>query len=350
MELFINDRFRDRKIDLFSNFDMTLQYDSVASKFGLSFFFNPENQDHIELAAIGHYHLARLEHNGEVLISGQVLSQGFKDSKEEQLASLGGYSLPGVLEDCNIPTSLYPLQFDGLTLREITEKLIAPFDLKLVVDGVNVNQVFDVTTASEKQSIKDYLTELAVQKDIILTHDNLGRLVYTKAKTKQTAIVHYETGQPNFTEMNLTFNGQAMHSQITAMKQADSGGGNAGEATVINPFVPFVFRPKVITQSSGDDNDSLKAAKSALSAELKNMKLVIKTDQWEIGDTIIKPNNIITVTNPKVFLFEKSRWFIESVNLTGDSKQLVSTLTCVIPSVYDDSTPEYLFEGINIHA
>ena len=150
--------------------------------------------------------------------------------------------------------------------------------------------------------------------------------------------------------MGLTFNGQGMHSSITAMKQAGGDGGNAGQDTVLNPYVPFVFRPKVITQTSGDDNDTLSAAKSARSAELKNLKLVIETDKWEINGTIIKPNNIIEVTNPNLILFKKSRWFIERVNLIGNSKKMTASLTCVLPEVYDKSEPEYLFEGINIHA
>lgn len=350
MELFIDDRFRNRKIDFFNEFNITLQYDSLASKFRFQFFFDPENQEHVELAAPGHYHLVRVEQEGELLITGQILNQTFKDDASEQMVSASGYSLPGVLADCNIPTSLYPLQSDGLTLREITQKLINPFDLKLVVDGVNVDEVFDVSTASETQSIQGYLTEIAGQKDIILTHDELGRLVYTKAKTKQKAITHFENGQPGFTNMSLNFNGQGMHSQITAMKQASSEGGNSGEAIVLNPYVPFVFRPKVIKQSSGDDNDSLSAAKSARAAELKNLQLIIQTDKWEIDGEIVKPNNIITVTNPNVYLFKKSNWFIQSVNLVGNSQRMTATLTCVLPAVYDNSEPEYLFEGINIHA
>jgi len=140
-----------------------------------------------------------------------------------------------------------------------------------------------------------------------------------------------------------------MHSEITAMKQAASDGGNAGEATVLNPYVFTVFRPKVITQSSGNDNDSLEAAKSALASELKNLKLTIVTEDWEVNGKVVKPNNIITVKNKNVFLFKKSDWFIEMVNFKGDSKKLTATLTTVQPSVYDGTTPTYLFEGINLH-
>jgi prophage tail gpP-like protein len=140
-----------------------------------------------------------------------------------------------------------------------------------------------------------------------------------------------------------------MHSHITVMKQADSNGGNAGEFTIENPYVPFVYRPKVITQSSGDDNDTEKAARNILSDELKNLKLTIVTDRWEVNGKMLKPNNIISVTNPDIYLYKSADWFIESIDFVGDEKQTTATLHCVLPEVYNGKTPKYLFSGINLH-
>lgn len=351
MEIRINDRIRNRRITYFNNFRVQFRYDSVASGFTFGFYFDPENQEHIDLACIGHYHLATVEHNGQLLLTGYVLSEGFSDSNRKELVTLGGYSLPGVLEDCEIPTSVYPLQSDGLTLREIAQKLIAPFGLKMMVDSSvssRMNQVYSTSTARPTQKVKSYLTELAAQKNIVLTHDVQGRLVFTQANTRQTPILNFDGGVP-FLSMKLIFNGQPMHSHITVMKQADLDGGNAGQSTVRNPYVPFVFRPTVVVQNSGDDNNTDQAAKNILAAELKNLKLTIETDRWEIDGKVIMPNNLITVINPKIYLFKKTTWFIESVTLTGDQSSYRATLECVLPAVYDGNTPTYIFSGINLH-
>jgi prophage tail gpP-like protein len=313
--------------------------------------YDPNNQQHVELAVIGHYHIATLEHNGQKLMTGFILSQGFKDRDKKQPATFSGYSLSGVLEDSSIPPDLYPLQFDGLSLREIANRLVSKFDFKVVVDpsvSSLMNQVYDVSTASEKQSIKSYLSELASQKNIVMSHDVDGNVLFTRAKTNQTPILNFDGGIP-FTEMSLKFNGQAMHSDITVMKQAGSDGGNAGQTTIKNPYVPFVFRPKVIIQNSGSDNDTAFAAQMALSQELKNLKLTIVTDRWEINGKIIMPNSIISVTNPKISLFNKTDWFVESVKLDGNEKRMIATLNCVLPEVYNGKTPRYIFEGINLH-
>lgn len=343
-------KIKKRKYDFFNRFQLNLKYDSVASTFSFDCYFNPENKDHRELLHVGHFHPITVEHNEELLVSGILLSETFRDSSVKQLTSLGGYSFPGVLEDCQIPTSIYPLQSDGLSLREIAQKIIRPFNLEMIIDPVvrkKMNAVYDTSTANELQPIKAYLSELASQKNIILSHTPEGKLLFTQANTKKTPIIDFnipDGGSIPGTSMSLTFNGQLMHSQITVLKQAGISGGNAGEITVTNPFVPFTFRSKVLVQNSGDDNDTRKAAKNALAKELQNIKLKITTDRFEVDEKIIKPDNIVSVINPDIFLFKKTNWFIESINFTGNEKQTTAVLNCVLPEVYNGKTPTNIFE------
>lgn len=362
MILKINDRIRNRQVKYFNQFNLSLKYDAVGSAFAFQFYFNPDNQEHKELACIGHFHECTVEHNGELLLTGVILSEAFKSGPVREMVPISGYSLPGVLEDCEIPPSVYPLQNDGLSLKQIAEKLIEPFKLKMSVDtsvAAKMNAKYETTTAKESQSVKSYLTELAAQKNIIISHNEKGELLFTSAKTNRQPIATFKEearetfsveGKSISTGMDLSFNGQAMHSHITVMKQADSDGGNAGESTVRNPFViGSVYRPRVIVQNSGDDNDTEQAAKNALAAELKNLKLTIRTARWEIDGKIIKPNNIISVTNPEIYLYKESKWFVESIDFVGDNTKTIATLNCVLPCVYDGTTPEYLFKGINLH-
>lgn len=355
MELIINDRIRNYKITFFNDFTLSLKYDSVGSAFSFTFKFNPKNPEHKEVMCIGHYHLCKVTHNGETLLTGYILSQDFNSSPVPEMVTISGYSLPGVLEDCEIPTKLYPLQSDGLSLRNIAQKLIQPFGLQLVVDSSVaslVDSTFNTSTATDSQTVKSYLSELASQKNVVISHDEFGRLLFTKAKTNLQPVLDFNVPQNGIpaTSMKLSYNGQAMHSHITVQKQASSDGGNAAEYTIRNPFViNSVYRPKTMSQNSGDDNDTEKAAKTALSAELKNIKLTINTDRWIVDGKILKPNNTITVTNPQCYLYNKSTWFIESIDYKGDEKINTAVLNCVLPCVYDGSTPVYLWKGINLH-
>lgn len=350
MRLYVKDHF---KVDFFNKFKVTLKYDSVGSTFSFEHYFDPNNKEHRILWQPGHFHIVKLEHNGELLLTGFILSQQFGQSSLKQLSSISGYSLPGVLEDCQIPPELYPLQSDGQTLREITLKLLAHFSTKkypinLTVDGSvldKVNSKFEKTTASETETIKSYLTKLAAQKDIVLSHTPEGNLLYTKAKTKMKPLFHYEPGTLGVTDISLSFDGQGMHSTITLLKQSDSDEGkNAGESSIKNPFVPFVKRPSVQSQSSGTDNETGDAAKNALSAELKGIVLTVTLSSWLVRGKIIKPNNTITVRVPELYIFEKTEFFIEQVELDGDETKNTAVLTCVLPWVYNDDKPYNIFE------
>lgn len=359
IELYIDDRLRNRKVTFFDKFTMSLRYDSMASAFSFNCYFNPDNIEQKELLCVGHFHIARLYYTPkgssqkQLFLTGYMITEGFSGSSVKEWVSVGGYSYPGVLEDCNIPPQSYPLQYDGLSLRQIAQKILPYFNIKMIVDGAvsaDMDKTYEKTEASETQSIKDFLTGLAIQRNIVISHTPEGALRFTKALTKQKPILTYggEGGIP-CPDMKLVFNGQGMHSHITVIKQADKDGGNAGEFTIRNPYVPFVYRPKVVTQSSGDDNDTEKAARSALAAELKNLRITITTDRWDINGVLIMPNNIIEVTNSSIYLYKKVRLFVESVDFSGDADKNTAVINCCVPEAYNDETPEYLFRGINLH-
>ena len=325
-----------------------LRYDSVASVFNFKFYFDPKNQEHAELFAVSHFHEAILEHNNETLVTGFMLSSKFNYKPTKELTQIGGYSKSGVLEDSNIPPNLYPLQVDGLTLAQIANKLCAPFGFKVVVDSSvsdKMNKKIKTTTFESTETIKEVLTKLCVQRKIIMTHNEFGDLVFTKVKTDKQPLITFTKGVPG-TEMELMFDGQKLHSDITVMRESSTDGGNAGEYTISNPFVPvaYTYRPKTVTQSSGDETTVKEYAEQILANEIKSaIVLTIKTDRWEIDGKIIKPNNIINVFAPELFIYKETQWFIEEITFEGNESRTVATLKCVLPCCYDGTKPKNVF-------
>lgn len=356
----IYDRFRNRKVEYFNEFKFNLVHDAVGSTFSFSFYFDPFDVELKELSCVTHFHEVTLEYNDELFLTGVLTSQNFTQTATKTLASFGGYSKPGVLEDCQIPPSIYPLQSNGLNLQQIASKLIRPFHknygLKMEIDPSvqsKMNGSFKKTTATATQTIKDYLVTLATQKDIIVSHNEKGELYFTKAKTKQEPLFELDTTKGTIpgTEISMSYNGQAMHSHITVQKSASMDGGNSGSYTLRNPYViGSVYRPSVKSQSSGTDNDTKSATRRALGDELRNVKLTIKTDRWIVDGKIIKPNNLISVYAPELYLYYKKDWFIESINFDGNNQKTIATINCVLPEVYNDDKVVSVFRNINLHA
>jgi len=356
LTLKINDRFRNRKVDFFNEFTFTLAHDSIGSVFGFNFYFNPQILEHKEMCCVTHFHEVTLEFNDELLLTGNITSQQFKVSSVKQLSSFGGYSKTGVLEDCEIPVSVYPLQSNGLSLRQIAEKIIAPFGLKMEIDSAvleRMNKSFKNSTASESQTVKAYLSELASQKNIIISHNEKGDLLFTESKTNINPILDFDLTKNTYIGTSFTFDydGQGMHSEINIQKQASIDGGNAGTQKIKNPYVlQSVFRPTTKSQSSGDDNDTVLATNRALSNELRGVKLTIETDRWLVNNKIIKPNNLISIYAPDLYIFKKTQFFIESITYNGNQEKTTATLNCVLPEVYSNKTPVSIFKDINLHA
>lgn len=345
----VYNRKRDIKVEKFEGFSLNLRYDSVTSDFAVSVYYNPDIPDHKLIVAPGQYNLAKLEYNGKLIFTGFIINHPFEASSELSLVPLSGYSLAGVLEDSSIPTSTYPLQTDGLSLLQIAKKFVKPFDININVDSsvsAAMNKRITTSTAKAGQTVKAYLNELCEQRNIVLTHNAKGELLFTMAKTNQTPIFTFKEDTLGF-NYKLNFAGQGIHSHITVIKQADEDGGNAAEVTITNPYVPRgvkSYRPLVVVVDSGDDISVEQAAKAILAAELKNITLVIECDKIDIDGKLILPNNTIAMEpNSRLYLFKKTTWFIQEVSYKGDSESQTCVMTCVRPECYNGKTPINIF-------
>lgn len=372
-----------REVQFFDEVTINLKFDSVASTFKLQMYFDPNNAVHAELATVSHIHECSLFYvhekagrymnergrfeftTDELIITGFMLSQVFKDSAAPSFMEIGGYSKPGVLGDCDIPTEAYPLESVGLSFRQIVEKILPYFGqpsrggFQFKIKSTRADSIFEEddsetgislssimssadsdlgkSTAPESKNVLSYLRELALQKNITLSHDVLGNFIVNAPYTGNDFLFEIGTGSPkaiNFIEMEMNFNGQPLHSQIEAVRQPDKDGGNMAYAMVTNPLVPVVFRPKVIVITSGDDNTAKDAARSEIGTELKSIPLKIVLDKPVANGRFIMPNNTIKVKNRSCYLYDPSKWFIEEVNYVKNSNTETCTITAVLPETY----------------
>lgn len=364
-----------RTIDKFNDFNVTLKYDSIASTFSGAIYFDPYNNEDRKMFVPGKYNICQISHNGETLLTGVLLSNSFKSSSVKNIMRIGGYSKTGVLEDCQKPNDL-DSQFDTMSLKQIADKLLGSFGLSVTVDPIvstEVNRVYTTPQVMEvDDTIKDYLTKLAAQINVVLSHDTSGNLIFTRADTNKTPIFNFNGREPA-TEMSLIFDGQQMHSKITAIGQQSVTTDNAPQNEITNPYVQqggldwmataklntlglagvkysTGLRPRVSKQTSGGDNQTTLTARQLLGQELKAIKLIIKVRGWTLGNAIIRPNNIVTVINPELFLYQRTKWFIEQVDFGFEKESFaeVATITCVLPECYNNDEVKNIFTGTNI--
>jgi hypothetical protein len=414
---------------LFNEIELNLKYDSIASTFRLQLFFDPNNHEHAELAAVSHIHECKLYYvhdkpgmyavgqgpggkailgltHDELILTGFMLSQLFIKGPKPTFMEIGGYSKPGVIGDCDFPTKAYPLESIGMSLRQIINQKVLPYfsdpasgGFKFYVKSSRADSVFetdinkkqtkanslglpesmkafiqsasddtdepiDKTTGPESQNILSYLKDLAVQKNLILSTDCFGNLIVNVPYTgdsKGNCDYIFEIGTNSIRAINpldikSSYNGQAMFSDIEVVGQApkdndlSGDGGNMPYAHITNPFVPIVYRPKVIKISSGTNDDCLRAAIRERSSQLSHANLKIELDKPAVNGRFIFPNNMIRVISRDNYFYIPSQWFIEEMNYKLNADGEKATITAVPPGVYDTRTPmnPFVLPGENL--
>jgi prophage tail gpP-like protein len=304
----------------FQSFTVNLIYNSIAGSFqlvGKEDFF-PENLTY-PLVEI-------LTDDNQKLLTGTILNQPTTITPYPDSITASGYGLAGVLEDCPVPVSSYPLQSDKLSLKQIVEKFIEPFGLNADSDILDIwNQQIEKSIANPTESIKSYFQKLASQRGLILTNDPDGKIIFTKIDVANLpTVANLIEGKPGFENAVLNKNGQSMHSEITIIKQASSKNPDAGQSTINNPYIS-VFRPTTKILNSGTIFNTETAARIELGNELRNISLIFETTK------LILPGSLVNVQTEKVNSID---FFVEETEIKGTVSKIRYTNKCVLPDVY----------------
>lgn len=386
-------------ITKYNKVNINRKYDSIASKFGLECYFDPDDQVHKRIFRPGTFQSCQIYYGGVLMLTGTILRTEFSSAGDppRQLVHIAGYSITGILQECTIGIfqtgaqltndTKVPSQFDGQTLQQIAEALCHVFPLKVIVEKELLSDaVFNTPYAQlnirQDQYIADFLNELCTQKNVVLSHDASGNLVITRAKVNDLLTSHTTTVTTNetggigrseftntrtfttttstarnilydfstpgvWTNMNLCFDGQRLHGAIQCLSQND--GSTSAQSTVINPYVDDqstlgIFRAGLRirrflqTMSSNDvNNDTLETARSLLNAEIKSsICLNIDIHGWVLKGNLVTPNQLILAANKDLYLYTKTKWFIQEVSYYSDAERETASLSCVRPECFND--------------
>lgn len=354
-EIVINDRFRPRRISNFNEFSLNLKWNSTADTFGFSWLFNPDNPDHKNAMCISHFHECQVYYKSELLVNGNLINARFQHDKNRRMASLEGYTRPGILDTVNVPIYSYPIQTKGLSIKAIANRLCNLYSIDVKIDSSvasDMNSTVKDDNIEPTETIKDYLVKICDPKGIKISHTANGEILFTQANVKKEPIFEIDSKDSSRPAYDMTFNfdGQDMHRYITVMQQATESGANGGQYTIRNPYVINTYpKDKIVTAGSGENSDMKEMARQELSKELKMMKLNISLSNWKIGDEMIKPGDIISIIDPYLYLYYKSKFFIMSASYNGNVDGIKCDLECVPLAVFETTAPESMFRGINLH-
>lgn len=326
----------------FEGFTQSSSLDAVAGKFSFVCRYDPANKDHqFLLKPLTYLPIVFEDDNGKVFFTGRIITHQFPITPSPELIQVSGYSDGGILEDCTLPVSSYPLESLNLSLTDIAGKALKIFGLKLVIYA-NVARAcslpFEKSVCGATDKIKDYLSKLAATRNVLLSHDSKGNVILFRPDTQAASKGFYDDS--NTANMQPEVDGQNLHSEITAIRQPKDGDDTVeSTSTIKNPLVKF-YRPLTVTLGNGNQTDTLSAVKNAFAAELKSISIRFEIrGRWDD----LAPGDIIEIQNRQRGIPVRARWMVTAVARHQNKSGQAMNISAVLPETFTGDTPKNIF-------
>lgn len=279
---------------------------------------------------------------GSPLFTGTMVSPVPVLENGQKLISVGCYSLPGVLNDCTPPASSFPLEFLGLGLREIASALAAPFGIG-VEFRADQGAIFEQVAIAPGKKILTFLTELAKQRNLIISSSERGKLIFLQSIPAGNPVARLRQGSAPVLSVSPFFNPQEYYSHITGLEPAIIGLDGL-QFTVKNPRLEGITRPLTFEAPDTLDSDVKLAVEAKAGRMFGNMaSYVVPVATWRdsAGD-LWAPNTSLTLTAPDAMIYNEYEFIIRSVEFNRDPVSTTAVLNLVIPGSFSGKIPEVL--------
>lgn len=284
---------------------------------------------------------------GDPLFTGTMIAVNPVLENASKTLSIGGYSLPGVLNDCTPPASMFgkqgsKLQTDDQGLREIATTLAAPF-------GISVEFLADQGSTFERVAIEPgkkilpYLTKLAQQRNLIISSSSRGKLIFLQSSDGGQPVAKLQQGSAPVLSVTPFFSPQEYYSHITGIEPVFLGFGGS-QFPVKNPHLLGIVRPFTFNIPDTLDADIEQAVEAKVGRMFGNMaSYSVSVATWrDPSGNLWEPNTSITLLAPDAMIYTSYEFIIRSIEFSKDSATETATLNLMIPGSFSGKIPEVL--------
>jgi len=281
---------------------------------------------------------------GNLLFKGYLLTPDPEIKESATEITLQGYPLCGVLNDCTIPPSKYPIEYYNVTLKDIADPIADVYGIKVEYkDGPG--DPFNEIAVEPTEKILNFLLKLAQQRKLLFTNDENGRLVFYKPK-KDIAFMQFKTGVTPLLSISPQFNAQGFYSHITGHTKND---------TKFEPL-SYTYENKYLTKKGiirhetimVDDAETKTDLENAVKAHAGRMfadciSYSLKCDQ-HVNDKgkLFKKGMTVCIDAPGAMITKQTNFIARNIKLKRDTSVKTAEIDLVLPGSFTDELPEAL--------
>lgn len=280
---------------------------------------------------------------GKLLFTGTMVTPLPILENNQKIISVSCYSLPGVINDCPPPASMADkLEFNGQGLKEIAEALTKPFGFSVEFTA-DQGAVFDTVAIKQDEKILLFLIELAKQRNLIISSNESGALLFQQSIKTGSPVARLKQGQSPVLSVTPNFNSQEYYSHVTGFEPTDPVF-SSSQHTVKNNRLKGVLRPLCYNVTDTAGGDIKAAVQSKIGRMFGNMVTYsIHMDTWrDPKGNLWEPNTTITLTASDAMVYKEYEFIIRSIDFDKDSVSKSATLHVVLPGAFSGEIPEAL--------
>lgn len=331
-----------KRFRFWDSVDITRTLDSV-STVEFSAPYDPDNADHRETFKPFSYKDVTVLMGGEPLFAGTMVAVRPLSTESSRTVAASCYSKPGVLMDCTAPASLFPLEYNELTLQEIAQNLLAPFGLGLEYKAAATARLERVAV-NPGERVWSFLSALAGQQNALLRTDEVGNLVIDTPRPQGAPVAEFIQGQNGpVLSVEPFFNEQDYYSDVTGLEPVMVG--DAGSIhTVKNARLSNITRPYTYTAQDADAGSLPEAVATKAGRMFGNMvsyRVTLSAARNPDGQ-LWQPGQLIALTWPDAMIFNRTELMIRDVVISATDTRRTATLTVVLPGAFSGEQPEVM--------
>ena len=177
----------DKLFNFWTEYSITFEIDTFDT-FSFSAPFDSDLQVYREAFRPFSYKPVAIYYGSELIFTGVLLADETTLEPEEKSISISGYSKPGVLNDCHMPISSFPLEFNNQTLQQIAKIACRPYGVIPVFLSSSGNPFIKVSIDPETD-IFSFLSDLAEQRELLFSNNVKGEAIFLSHKLETQS--HY---------------------------------------------------------------------------------------------------------------------------------------------------------------
>lgn len=257
---------------------------------------------------------------------------------------LSGYSLPGVLGDCTMPASAFPLQFRNVNIVDIASKLLEPFGLSVKREG-DVGGPFRRVKMKRDRRVMAFLTNLAKQRQLLLRSNADGELVIAEPPAVSNPVASLRQGESPLKSVTPEFRSQSYYSHVTGIRSTRRGL-NGTQHTVPNARAveAGIIRPLILSMRDTSRGELPRAAQAAAGRMLAGSIVYSATvATWrDPTGAVWTPGDTVELTAPSVFVPEPFKFQIRAARLIRTVEGTTAELSLILPGAFGGEPPSVL--------